>query len=202
MKKIISMGIASAVLALTAVAAYAESAEATATPAFSMITEPENPVTGGEFTVEFIGESSDVSTLQFSVETEGLEYVSADYKAGDTTLFDADTKAFGTVGGIEEGKTFLTLTFTVTANVGEAVSVKVVPGSVNFEAVMPEVDSITLQVVEGGDTSDLTPSGSDSGSGSESTDGGDTTNPPTGIALAIVPAVLAGAGVVVAKKRK
>lgn len=200
MKKIISMGIASAVLALTAVAAYAESAPAEATPAFTMFSEPENPVTGGEFKVEFIGET-DGADVQFIVETKGLELVNAETK-GSLVNFNETTGKCGVVGTVAD-EVFLTLTFTVTAAAGEGISVDVASANTNFDALMPEVTTMAVQVVEGGDTSDLTPSGSDSGSdsGSESTGDG-TTNPPTGIALAIVPAVLAGAGVVVAKKRK
>lgn len=200
MKKIISMGIASAVLAFSAVAAYADAA--VEAPIAIMPVE-DSPVAGSTFTVEITAAAAGEAT-QFNVVWTGLEYAEASYDDDAAAWAVNNAKGNNKLvysKSFEPGDTIITLKFKVTAKAGEEVSVSLSEENAKFNLTTPVEQKWVA--IEGGDTSDLTPSGSDSGSdsGSESTGDG-TTNPPTGIALAIVPAVLAGAGVVVAKKRK
>ena len=196
MKKIISMGIASAVLALTAVAA---SADAAAAAPMSIMPKTDAPATGAEYVVEIVA-AEDADSTQFNVTWEGLEL--KDAVVGNSNAAWASPNAAGNnrlvyPAAIKAGDVVLTLTFTVTAAENQIVNVSITEKDEAFGLTDPV--SFNAVAVAGDDT-DL--SGSDSTSGDDSTGDGETTNPPTGIALAIVPAVLAGAGVVVAKKRK
>ena len=186
MKKIISMGIASAVLALTAIAASAD-IEAT--------TEATKLATGDTVKV-VVKTTADIEDFDFYVLADGLEFVADEAEnpaAVGAVQADGSYKINGAaINGWKTGDTIVTLTYTVTAAEGEtaAVAVKGAAGYDTDEYVYTTFAPIT--VGEAGDPTDPT----------DPTDPADPGNPGTGVALAVVPAVLAGAAVVVAKKRK
>ncbi|MGN1422471.1 MAG: hypothetical protein ACI4XA_03775 [Oscillospiraceae bacterium] len=233
MKKILSLGVASAVLSLTAVAA-----SAAITPVVS-----DTAVEGEQIVVEVVANDfADVAT-QFTVAVSDnltlVEYTKTDKGFAD---FNPDNMKFAWANteAPADGTVLLTLVFDVNAVADEDVTVALTPDA-GFEAGV-NAEVVATTVVTGGETetdietvtdsetvSDTvsetatdTETESDSNgivdtdtatetstaTGSE-TDGGnggsttpDKTNPDSGIALAVVPAVLAGAAVVVAKKRK
>lgn len=213
MKKILSLGVASAVLSLTAVAA-----SAAITPVVS-----DTVVEGEQVVVEVVANGfTDVAT-QFVVNaSENLTLVDASTTDKGLPAFNADTMHFAWAGteAPADDTVLLTLVFDVNAAEGEDVSVSLTADA-GFETGIDAAEVAATVVASGDDTSDL-PSddetsddetSSDDGlddetSGDETSDdeNGDNTddekNPPAGIALAVVPAVLAGAAVVVAKKRK
>lgn len=191
MKKILSMGIASAVLALTAVAA---SAEITATT-------DGTPVTGNTVVVT-ISTTEAVEAVGFTVSATGLEAkaenvevtgqaVAGDAEDGSIIISGADLK------GWEAGATIATITYTVTAETGADVSVAL---AAHNGMAHTFGDALQLTVVDG--TTDPGTDPSDPGDPADPGAEDPTTPPDTGVALAVVPAVLAGAAVVVAKKRK
>ena len=211
MKKILSLGVASAVLSLTAVAA-----SAAITPVVS-----DTAVEGEQVVVEVVANGfTDVAT-QFVVNaSENLTLVDATTTDKGLPAFNADTMHFAWAGteAPAEGTVLLTLVFDVNAAADEEVTVSLTADAGFETGVAADVVSTTV-VAGDDDTSDL-PS-DDETSDDETSDGlddetsddttsddenGDNTddeqNPPAGIALAVVPAVLAGAAVVVAKKRK
>lgn len=204
MKKIISMGIASAVLALTAIAASADIKADTADKA----------VSGKTIKVE-ITTTAEITDCGFIVSATGLEVESVDTTTVGSTIVNK-VKEDGTVkiGGmadagktIKAGTVLATITYTVTGATGDAIAVAIDTASQGYDDV--PVNYTATVVAE--ETSDPTSSDPTSESGSESTsesgsesgsgEGGSDV-PGTGVALAVVPAVLAGAAVVVAKKRK
>ena len=182
MKKIISMGIASAVLALTAVAASAANITATST---------DKAVNGKTVTVQ-ITTDTDIEAFGFNIAAEGMTATAADVKGEGT--FQVGDAADGSinVGGIstdgyKAGTAIVTVTYTVTAETGADVAVALT----NAAGMKDEFTNFTAKVVEEGAADPTDP-----------TDPTDPDQPSTGVALAVVPAVLAGAAVVVAKKRK
>ena len=205
MKKIISMGIASAVLALTAIAASAD----------IKANGPETAKTGDVITVT-ITTTAEVTDCGFLVSATGLEFVSVDTTTTDGSSIVNKAKEDGSykIGGTAAaGKTIAansvlaTITFTVTGETGTKPVVEIKNAAGYEEA----VQNLTVEVVADEPTS--SDSGSESGSDSTSESGSESTSesgageggsdvPGTGVALAVVPAVLAGAAVVVAKKRK
>ncbi len=218
MKKILSLGAAAAVLSLTAVAASAAIAP-TMTPA--------TPVAGETVTVEIVANGMTQDATTFTVKaSDNLTLVDNAPVAGG--LFSAETNKFAWAGTAvpADGTVLLTLTYTVNAAADDEVSVSLVPDA-GFTDIA--ADAVAGVVVDGAATSDtditVEPSTeetvtTDDNSGIVSTedntaDADKTTdaadgdnqgdgkgNPETGIALAVVPAVLAGAAIVVAKKRK
>lgn len=236
MKKILSLGVAAAVLSMTAVAA-----SALVEPTFTA-----TPVAGEEVTVEIVAKGMTREATGFTIETSGLTYVEGSYSAFGAGIFNEANMKFAYASATipADDTVLLTLTFTVDAAADEDVSINLVPGSdnseVNADAVVATVVDSTPDDVtdpddptegdegegegedgegedgegedgEGGLVDDGNGEGED-GEG-DATDGegdatdGDATddgkgNPDTGIALAVVPAVLAGAAIVVAKKRK
>lgn len=236
MKKILSLGVAAAVLSMTAVAA-----SALVEPRFTA-----TPVAGEEVTVEIVANGMTQEATGFTVETTGLTYVEGSYEAVAGGYFGEGTMkfAYAAAAPAADGTVLLTLTFTVDAAADEDIAINLVPGSgvtdVSADAVVATVVDSTPDDVtdpddptegdegegegedgegedgegedgEGGLVDDGNGEGED-GEG-DATDGegdatdGDATddgkgNPDTGIALAVVPAVLAGAAIVVAKKRK
>ncbi|MBQ8195030.1 MAG: hypothetical protein IJZ47_06655 [Oscillospiraceae bacterium] len=208
MKKILSLGVAAAVLSLTAVAASAAIAP-------TIINEA---VEGEQITVEIVANGITANGTQFNVAaSEGL------------TLDDTQTvkaaKGFSEWNGTkfvwadsaapEDGTVLLTLVYTVDAAADEEISITLTPDA-GFEADIdatpyaavvvsgaPEVADPTVDtVVDTVDTSDVIVDTSDVVVDTVDTaDTAETENVPTGIALAVVPAVLAGAAIVVAKKR-
>lgn len=184
MKKIISMGIASAVLALTAVAA---SATITATSA-------DKVVNGKTVKVE-ITTDADIEAFGFNLAAEGLTATAADVQVeglivpGDAA--DGSININGaSVDGFKAGTVLATVTYTVTAETGADVAVALT----NVAGMKDEFTNFTAKVVEEGAADPTKPA--------DPTDPTDPDQPGTGVALAVVPAVLAGAAVVVAKKRK
>lgn len=219
MKKILSLGAAAAVLSLTAVAA-----SAAITPAFST----DAPVAGETVTVEIVATGMTQEATTFTVEaSENLTLTDAVKTDAGLAEFNTETKKFAWAGSSvpADGTVLLTLTYTVDAADGE-IFVKLVPDA-GFTDI--SADPITATVVGGADdvsveeSSEEVYSSEDESSEDEggltTTDetttveesteepaddnkGNDKGNPSTGVALAVVPAVLAGAAIVVAKKRK
>ena len=219
MKKILSLGAAAAVLSLTAVAA-----SAAITPAFSTA-----PVAGETVTVEIVATGMTQEATTFTVEaSENLTLTDAVKTDAGLAEFNTETKKFAWAGSSvpADGTVLLTLTYTVDAAADEEISVKLVPDA-GFTDI--SADAITATVVGGADdvsveeSSEEVYSSEDESSEDEggltTTDetttveesteepaddnkGNDKGNPSTGVALAVVPAVLAGAAIVVAKKRK
>lgn len=218
MKKILSLGAAAAVLSLTAVAA-----SAAITPAFST----DAPVAGETVTVEIVATGMTQEATTFTVEaSENLTLTDAVKTDAGLAEFNTETKKFAWAGSSvpADGTVLLTLTYTVDAAADEEISVKLVPDA-GFTDI--SADAITAVVVGGADdvTIDVTSeevysseeessedvglTTTDETTVEESTEepaddnkGNDKGNPSTGVALAVVPAVLAGAAIVVAKKRK
>ena len=202
MKKIISMGIASAVLALTAIAASAD----------IKANGPETAKTGDVITVT-ITTTAEITDCGFIVSATGLEFVSVDTTTTDGSMIVNKAKEDGSykIGGTAAaGKTIAansvlaTITFTVTGETGTKPVVEIKNAAGYEEA----VQNLTVEVVaeekpatSDSDSESTSESGSDSTSESGAGEGGSDV-PGTGVALAVVPAVLAGAAVVVAKKRK
>lgn len=217
MKKILSLGAAAAVLSLTAVAASAAIA-----PAFST----DAPVAGESVTVQIVANGMTQDATTFTVKaSEGLTLTANEAVAGG--LFNAETSKFAWAGTAvpADGTVLLTLTYTVDAAADAEVSVALTPDAgftdisadpvavvvvagstvdvpdapdtievvTTDESVEPTTDEVPTVVPtteETPKTEDTKPA--DDGKG----------NPGTGVALAVVPAVLAGAAIVVAKKRK
>ena len=179
MKKILSMGIASAVLALTAIAASADIVAAST----------DNAVNGGTVTVE-VTTTEALEKFGFTVAATGLEVVEVAPAAvgivSTNTAEDGSIIVAG-VGAFAEGSVLATITYTVTGETGSNVAVTLG----NYKDNEATFQNLEATVVEGTEPGGENPGGEDP-----------TTPPDTGVALAIVPAVLAGAAVVVAKKRK
>ncbi len=222
MKKILSLGAAAAVLSLTAVAASAAIAP-TMTPA--------TPVAGDNVTVEIVANGMTQDATTFTVKaSDNLTLVDNAPVAGG--LFSAETNKFAWAGTSvpADGTVLLTLTYTVNAAADEEVSVSLVPDAGFTDIAADAVAAVVVDGADTSDTDlvpttdetvttdDETVTTDDNGgvvSSDESADADKTAdaadgdnkgdgkgNPETGIALAVVPAVLAGAAIVVAKKRK
>ena len=210
MKKILSLGVASAVLSLTAVAA-----SAAITPVVS-----DTAVEGEQLVVEVVANGfTDVAT-QFVVNaSENLTLVDATTTDKGLPAFNADTMHFAWAGteAPADSTVLLTLVFDVNAAADEEVTVSLTPDA-GFETGVA-ADVVSTTVVAGDednsdidsddtqdpdDTSDGLDDSDDTSddTSDDNTDNTDEPNPPAGVALAVVPAVLAGAAVVVAKKRK
>ncbi len=192
MKKIISMGISAAVLAVSAVAASA-----------ALVVDTADVPVAGEQVVVTVVTTEDVEAFDAVITAEGLELV--DFEKAETGNIEWNGETGGLSGASTDGwaadTVLLTLTYTVTAETGEEVSVSIEGEDIEVG------DPITLTVEEsaGGDVSDPgtdDPGTDDPGTDDPGTDDPGTDIPGTGVALAVVPAVLAGAAVVVAKKRK
>lgn len=186
MKKIISMGIASAVLALTSVAAFAENPEGAYVKAEKV---DGDFVTGTKVSIAVKATQDGVEDGELVVEYTGLKF---EGKTGSNAQYSDETKkiAFANGDGFKTGDDIVTLEFEVTAAEGEEVSFKLIGNEDQGYGDIVEGEAITATVTAGttGDNSD-----------SDSTD---PSNPNSGIALAVVPAVIAGAAVVVAAKKR
>ena len=204
MKKILSLGIASALLATTAIYAAAEIAandiavavdEVKADGTTTIIVTAAKDITGSAaFKVTATGLDMLLANGATCTMGTGLMGSSANPDGGDNTLnigiISADTIPAGTV--------LATISSVpVTAKAGEAL-VTPVTGTV-ADGTVSDTSSDTTS--SDGETSGDT-STDDSNASGETSKPGDKDNPDTGIALAVVPAVLAGAAIVVAKKRK
>lgn len=212
MKKILSLGAAAAVLSLTAVAASADIVTTNNGTA---------PVAGSEYVVDVVvdGEfplTNGLAATQFTVSaSDNLTLVSGTPVGG--ALFNAErmTFAYAAAEAPADGTVLLSLVFTVDAAAEEEVSVSIVPDA-GFEAGV-NADAVTAVVVEDSDEPvtdvefetetdwvDEPTVESEPAPIEPVTETPDDTkdNPNTGIALAVVPALVAGAAAVVAAKKR
>lgn len=216
MKKILSLGVAAAVVSLTAVAASAAIA-----PAF----DTDAPVAGETLTVQVVANGMTQEATTFTVNaSEGLTLTANEAVTGG--IFSTETNKFAWAGTAvpADGTVLLTLTYTVDAAADAEVSVSLTPDAgftdISADAVaavvvagattnVPDVTETTetVETVETVETEQ--PTVIETAETDETTETVDTKpaddgkgNPGTGVALAVVPAVLAGAAIVVAKKRK
>lgn len=219
MKKILSLSAAAAVLSLTAVAASAD----------IVATDNGNaPVAGAQYVVDIVVDGefplvSDLAATQFTVQaSENLTLESFTKTTTGMAEFNQDRMSF-TYANSEapaDGTVLLSLVFTVDAAAEEEVSVAIVPDA-GFEAGV-NADAITATVVDatGSNETDITfstepatepaietepvetePAISVEPTPTETPDN-NKDNPPTGVALAVVPALVAGAAAVVAAKKR
>lgn len=210
MKKILSLGTAAAVLSLTAVAASAALA-----PVVS-----ETAVAGEQLVVEVVANEYTADIVDITIKaSENLKLAEYTTTTAGMPIFNEAEMHFGWIsatGAPADGEALLTLVFDVDAAAGEEVSVALVPSAGYTDGV--DADAVTLTVVDGEstdipDTTTETESSVETdtvvttietvtSSETESETETKTDVPPTGIALAVVPALVAGAAVVAAKKRK
>lgn len=197
MKKILSLGVAAAVVSMTAVAA-------------SAAVEPvilDEAVAGSTITVEVVVNGDAIEDAQFTVEaSDNLEFVSAD--AIDSGVFNEGKFACASMNGYEDGTVLLTLTYTV--GEGDEISIELTSDDAAYAAMLGE--AVTAEIVDDADIipdepipdEPVDPIVPDEPTTPDDPDAGntDTDNVPTGIALAVAPAVIAGAAIVVSKKRK
>lgn len=234
MKKIISLGIASAVLALSAVSAFADAASDT-TPAATAsinITLDKTEAAVGDTVTATISAGSAFEGLGGNITFDGLtlaagatgDSISASASKG-TTIYNADATpnrlSVASYPAYAEGDVLAvipltvvsdnptaSIQFTADADYGDVVA----SATVTVAAAAPDesTDSEPTESSEPVESSTpddggLTPvEPVESVTPVESTDNNTTTpsNPETGVALAVIPAIIAGAAVVVAKKRK
>ena len=199
MKKILSLGVAAAVVSLTAVAASAAIA-----PAF----DTDAPVAGETLTVQVVANGMTQEATTFTVNaSEGLTLTANEAVTGG--IFSTETNKFAWAGTAvpADGTVLLTLTYTVDAAADSEVSVSLTPDA----GASTDVPNVTVETTETVETVESTeqPTVIETAETDETTETVDTKpaddgkgNPGTGVALAVVPAVLAGAAIVVAKKRK
>ena len=221
MKKIIALGAAAAVLSLTAVAASA---------AIAPVMTPASPVAGDTVTVEIVANGMTQDSTAFKVvASDNLTLTANDPGTG---LFNPETGKYAWAGTAvpADGTVLLTLTYTVDAAADEEVTVALeagsgatdisadtvaavvvdgestdVPDTDTIETTEESYEEITSEEEPGLTTTDEEGSVDAGTADAGNTDAGDDNgkgNPDTGIALAVVPAVLAGAAIVVSKKRK
>lgn len=196
MKKIVSLGIASAVLALTAVAVSADAVSGT-----YLAAEFDGTATaGGTIKVNVKLTQDGITDTAFIVKTEGLELVGEPTGAG-SFIFNANTgmATFASATELNKDTVVATFEYKITAAEGEDVSFTLsdhaeYAGATNTDPVTTTVGA----AADESDSSDVV----DSNDESSDVSGTDTENPGTGIALAVVPAVIAGAAVVVAAKKR
>lgn len=213
MKKILSLGVAAAVVSLTAVAASAAIA-----PAF----DTDAPVAGGTLTVQVVANGMTQEATTFTVNaSEGLTLTANEAVTGG--IFSTETNKFAWAGTAvpADGTVLLTLTYTVDAAADSEVSVSLTPDAgftdISADAVAAvvvagastDVPNVTVETTETVETVESTEQPGVVTTDEEKPATEDTKpaddgkgNPGTGVALAVVPAVLAGAAIVVAKKRK
>lgn len=220
MKKILSLGAAAAVLSLTA---------AVASAAIAPVITPDAPVAGDTVTVEIVANGMTQEATGFTVAaSENLTYVSYTASVDNAlTQFNPDNGKYAFAGSAipADGTVLLTLTYTVDAAADEEVSVSLVPDAgftdISADAVAAVVvaggadvsdetvdvtsdETVDVTTDDAGITDDGTADTADTtaDAGKDDNKGDNKGNPDTGVALAVVPAVLAGAAIVVAKKRK
>lgn len=202
MKKILSLGVAAAVLSVTAVAASAAIAP----------TIINDAVAGEEITVEVVATGVATNAAQFNVvASDNLTLVSSTTTTNGFAAFNNNKFAWAHTAAPAEGEVLLTLVYAVDAAADEEISVALTPDA-GFEAdvdgnaavavVVAGEDEVEDPTVESVETEDITIIETVDEPVDEPTEETEEdTNVPTGIALAVVPAVLAGAAIVVAKKR-
>lgn len=219
MKKILSLGVAAAVLSMTAVAA-----SATLAP----VIIDDAAVAGETITVEIVATGVTTDALEGSVvASDNLTFVDCTPGAG-LAMFNYPKFAWANSAAPAEGEVLYTLTFTVNAAADEEISVALAPAA-SFEAFIDAAPAVAVVVdgeadvtveptaepteeptaeveptVEPTEEVDPTVEPTVEPTEEPTEEPADTTdnNVSTGVALAVVPAVLAGAAIVVAKKRK
>ena len=218
MKKILSLGIASAVLAMTALSASAG----------VVVRTDDKVTTGATIRVDVVADSN-ISNISFKTTAVGLTLVdaSSSFITGDPNevIVIGDNKdTFVAVGlGARANEVIFSQTYTVTATEGQSISVNIenlegTTGNTPLTAIVTAVTSEPTSTPEESKPEESKPEESTptestptestptESTPAESTPGiggpGDDNNPETGIALAIFPAVIAGAAVVVAKKKR
>ncbi len=206
MKKILSLGVAAAVLSVTAIAASAAIAP----------TIINDAVAGEEITVEVVATGITTNAAQFNVvASDNLTLVSSETTTNGFAAFNNNKFAWAHTAAPAEGEVLLTLVYAVDAAADEEISIALTPDA-GFEADVDGTAAVAI-VVDGEapveDPSEepiVTDEPVDEPVIVETDEpvdepadepAEDNTNVPTGIALAVVPAVLAGAAIVVAKKR-
>ncbi len=197
MKKILSLGVASAVLALTAVAA---SAESTTTKGVKAELASGEIATGATVIYNIVATGEGVENAQVYLEAEGLEFVKATGANGALAQPNDEGTflAIAATSAVADGTTIATVEYKVTAAKGDTVkfALKADP---DFADVAVDTTVVTDTAAGEATSGDSTPSDN---SDSSDNSGSDVPNPDSGIALAIVPAVIAGAAVVVAAKKR
>lgn len=203
MKKIISLGIASAVLAMTAMSASA-----------GVVVKTDDKVTtGATIKVTFVADA-DSDAISFKTTASGATLVDAAAAVSNPlVVVGSEKNSFVSLVAVKSGDVLFTQTYTVTAKEGEAVAVNVtdLEGttgvatnlSVTVKTETSEPSTPSTSDPSTPSTSDpSTPSTSDPSTSSDTSKPDDDKNPGTGVALAVFPAVIAGAAVVVAKKKR
>lgn len=200
MKKAISIGIALASVTLFGVA-YAESAQSAYLTAVKTSGEYVN---GGTVTFCVKATRDNVTEGGFIVKAEGLELVSSKVEGGN---FASNTATFSGVSVAKDG-IVASFTYKVTAKTGENVRFAISEHEDYPKAVDPiPVTGIVVEGSSASNTQSAPATSSTNSSNSSNVTGGSsnsaTGNPVTGIASAVVPAVLVStAAVVAARKRK
>lgn len=214
MKKIVSLGIASAVLAMTALSASAVT-----------VATGDKAETGKTITVNFTVDSAVPANggIEFNITATGATLVAGSSTPSSALMGmmndNADKYTGLAMNAAAAGTVLLTQTYTVTAKAGEEVTINV--SNVNTEGfteagvtplVVKVVDATSSSTSTSSSTTTSSSESSSSSSSSESTSSSTTSseskpgtgegNPGTGVALAVFPAVIAGAAVVVAKKKR
>ncbi len=208
MKKILSLGVAAAVLSVTAVAASAAIAPTIITDA----------VAGEEITVEVVATGVATNAAQFNVvASDNLTLVSSEVTTNGFAAFNNNKFAWANTAAPADGEVLLTLVYAVDAAADEEISVTLTPDA-GFEADVdgtaavavvvsdeePVEDPTEETIIDTAETVDepvIIDTAETEVVVDTSEESGETENVPTGIALAVVPAILAGAAIVVAKKR-
>ena len=223
MKKILSLGAAAAVLSLTAVAASAAIAPVFGTDA---------PVAGESVTVQVVANGMTQDATTFTVKaSEGLTLTANEAVAGGLFNAETNKFAWAGTAVPADGTVLLTLTYTVDAAADAEVSVALTPDA-GFTDISADPVAVVVVAGASGDvpadtdepvatteepvvtteepvvtteepgvvTTEEPAASTEENSNKPADD--NKGNPGTGVALAVVPAVLAGAAIVVAKKRK
>lgn len=197
MKKAISFGIVLAAMTLTS-AAFAESTDSSDSVQGMYLTALKTNgeyVNGANVTFSVKVTQNGVTKGGFLVKTEGLELASSKVEGGK---FDTESGA-ATFTGNSYAKDSVVATFTykVIAKTGENVRFAIsehadYPGAVDTIPVTGIVTAGTSSGTSNGTSS--TPSGGNSN--------GTTGNPTTGAAFAVIPAILTGAAIIVAARKR
>lgn len=198
MKKAISIGIVLAAMALTSVA-FAESADSSNSAESAQGTYLTAAKTSGEYvnganvTFSVKVTRDGITKGGFMVKTEGLELVNSKVEGGE---FTANTATF-TGTSYAKDSVVAAFTYKVIAKTGDNVRF-----ALSEHADYPgAVDPIPVTGMVTAGTSGGTSTGASS-TPSAGNSNGTTGNPTTGAAIAVIPAVLTGAAIVVAAKKR
>ncbi len=216
MKKILSVAAAGAMLAATSAVAFAAADNAVIDAAVSGDAVEKGTVT---VTLSVSGVQGAPGIISGSIKTSGLKLTKQKISSKMTTVMGApaienNVLMLMPAGTAAKGDEVITLTYEITAAAGQNVSFEFAPDasldmsttagkakwSAKVESTTTPDPVVPVDPVDPGPVDPVDPGPVDPGT----EPGGDdpTTPPDTGVAFAVVPAVLAGAAVVVAKKRK